>query len=311
VGTGQVALVRAFPEYARITGRGESDICFDGGHFVLVGDDHDVFVYDLASGVKGAVLDVRGHPFDSVYITADDEVTVTWLSAGRGRYQGIELFDREMRFQRQVARAGGHMDVSRDVDGEAVLVWANGGDPEPICDNGIVKIRLRDGQQTCLLTLDVSLAAHVSASDEGWAIVSTFAPQDPRPEGGWPPYTNEIVRVKLDGSVVSRLAHHRSRPSNDYNWQPKATISRDGTRIVYASNFGLPETAGYPAQYSDAYLIRLDEDLGASGCHPRPEATARAASPELAFQLMLAGAPVGAIVVVGRRFARRGRRPAK
>jgi hypothetical protein len=306
--TGQVAVVHTFSEYARVTGRGESDICFDGDHFVLVGDDHEIFVYEISSDGKGPVLETHGRGFDSVYISADDEVTVTWLAAGRGRLEGIELFDRNMGFLRQVARAGGHMDMSRDVNGDAVLVWANGGDPEPVCGNGIVKIRLRDAHQTCLLTLDESLAAHVSAGDRGWAVVSTYAPADPRPDGPWPPYANEIVRLALDGSRVERLAHHRSRPSNDYNWQPKATLNRDGTRIVYGSNFGLSLTDGYPAQYSDAYLIELDAPDPGSGCRAQPQAAARLQGGALAAQLALALAPVGAVVVVGRGLARRSRR---
>jgi hypothetical protein len=306
VTTGQIVVVHTFAEYARVTGRGESDICFDGDHFVLVGDDREIFVYEISTDRKGPVFSTDGHDFDSVYISADDDVTITWLQAGTGRFQGIELFDRSMNFLRQVARAGGHMDMTRDANGDAVLVWANGGDPDPICDNGIVKIRLSDAQQTCLLTLDESLAAHVSGSDQDWVVVSTYAPSDPSPGGAWPVYTNEILRLNLAGGPVERLAHHRSRPSNDYNWEPKATINRDGTRIVYGSNFGLTMTEGYPKQYSDAYLIQFEPPAGGGGgCHSSPAAAARLEGGALVAQLALALAPVGAIVVVGRGLARR------
>ena len=40
-----VSVVRAFGEYGSISGHGESDICFDGNHLVLVGDGRDVFVW--------------------------------------------------------------------------------------------------------------------------------------------------------------------------------------------------------------------------------------------------------------------------
>jgi hypothetical protein len=307
VSTGQVAIVHTFAEYGRVTGRGESDISFDGDHFVLVGDDHHIFVYEISTDSKGPVLETDGHDFDSVYMSADDDVTVTWLEAGTGRFEGIELFDRNMGFLRQVARAGGHMHMTRDANGDAVLVWINAGDPQPICDNGIVKIRLSDAHQTCLLTLDASLAAHVSASDQGWVVVSTYAPSDPSPAGAWPPYTNEILRLNLAGGQIERLAHHRSRPSNDYNWEPKATVNRDGTRIVYASNFGLSLTEGYPKQYTDAYLIQFEPAPSGGGCHTQPKAAARLEGGALAAQLALVFAPVGAVVVVGRRLARRGR----
>jgi hypothetical protein len=53
------------------------------------------------------------------------------------------------------------------------------------------------------------------------------------------------------------LAHHRSRPfqTNTYNWQPKMSTSRDGSRVVYGSDYDLQAFAGYAAEYSDVYLI--------------------------------------------------------
>jgi hypothetical protein len=97
--------------------------------------------------------------------------------------------------------------------------------------------------------------------DSGWAFVESYAPADPVPPNAWNRYTNEIVQVKLDGSEVRRLAHHRSRPFNSYTWTPRVSASRDGSKIVYASNYGLQAILGYPSEYSDAYMI----DLGSSG----------------------------------------------
>jgi hypothetical protein len=266
--TGAVSVVRTFSEYGAIGGRGESDICWDGDHLVLVGDNRWVFVYTLSTGQKGPAFDASAG-FDSVYISADDKVTISWLQNGTGRYRGIELFDKNMSFLRQITQGGGHMDMGRDVNGEPVLIWTNANDPAPICNNGIVKVRLSDGHHTCIagLQLDWSLAVHISASDLGWAVVSTYAPSDPDPASFWPAYTNEVFRVRLDGSVVERLAHHRSRPYNDYNWSSKASINRDGTRIVFGSNFSLQGNLGYPTEYSDAYLITLG---GSSPLPPTP-----------------------------------------
>jgi hypothetical protein len=256
VATGTASVARTFPEYGSVRGHGESDICFDGDHLVLAGDGRYIFVYELSTGRKGPVFDTGGRGFDSLYITPDDNVTVTWLERGASRYQGIELFDRDMNFRRQVTRAGGHMDVTRDVDGQDVLVWANAADSRPVCKNGVVKVRLSDGQQTCLLSLDWSLAFHVSAPDGGgWAFVETYAIGDPQPENGWKEYTNEILAITLDGSRIRRFAHHRSRPFNNYWWQPRASVSHDGSKLLYTSDYGLQAILGYPAEYTDAYLI--------------------------------------------------------
>ncbi|PYV01227.1 MAG: hypothetical protein DMG10_18300, partial [Acidobacteria bacterium] len=249
VGTGATSIVHTFPEYSSISGKGESDICFDGNHFVFAGDNRYVFVYEISTDRKGPVFDTGGRGFDSLYITPNDNVSITWLGAG------VDLFDRNMNFLRPLTRAGGHMDYTRDTNGDEVLIWTNSNDLSPICNNGIVKVRLSDGSQTCLLSLDWSLAVHISGTDNsGWVFVETYAPGDPSPgSSGWKPYTNEILKVKLDGSQVERLAHHRSRPLDSYNYEPRVSASRDGSKIIYASNFGI----GSPTYYADTYLISL------------------------------------------------------
>lgn len=255
--TGARTGIRTFAEYSTLGGEGESDLCFDGDHLVLVGDRHDIFVYELSTDRKGPVLDATGHGFDNVSITPGDRVIVTWHQAGGGLRAGIELYDRDMNRLRQLASVGGHMDVGRDTDGQGILLWANAADPQAPADclNGVVKIRLADGERTCVLSLDWSLGFHVSAPDSGDSFfVSTYAPGG-TPPAGWRRYTDELLRVRLDGSDVGRLAHHRSRPFNSYYYMPRATVSRDGSRLVYSSNYALPAVLGYPPYYSDVYLV--------------------------------------------------------
>jgi hypothetical protein len=261
VASGMISPVHTFSEYATISGRGESDISRDGDHFVFAGDDRYIFVYEIGTDTKGPALDAAGHAFDSLYIAGDNSVAIGWIQPGTARYTGVELFGRDMRFERQLTHAGGHMHLTRDSGGDDVLVWTNSNDPLPIpdCQNGIVKVRLADAQQTCLLSLDWSLAVHITAPDgNGWAFVETYAPSDPFPaSSAWAPYTNEILQLKLDGSEVRRLLHHRSRPVNSYGYQPRATVSRDGGKLVFSSNFNLQALLGYPSEYSDAYLVTL------------------------------------------------------
>ena len=254
--TDAVSVVHSFNEYSTISGKGESDISLDGDHFVFAGDKRFVFLFQVSTKTKGSVMDTAGRGFDSIYVTPNNNVTVTWFQAGTSRYTGIELFDGNMNFQRQVSRAGGHMDFARDVNGDEVLLLINAADPTPIADNAIVKIRLSDGKQTALLSLDWNLAVHVSAPDNnGWVFIETYAPGDPMPTAGWPVYTNELLQIKLDGSEVRRLAHHRSRPFNSYNYGPRASASRDGSKLIYSSNYGLQSILGYTSEYSDVYMI--------------------------------------------------------
>src|SRR5262245_41926834 len=274
VGSDTSSVVHTFSQYSSISGMGESDISLDGDHFVLAGDRRYIFVYEISTDSTGGVLDANGHGFDSLYITPRNNVTVTWFTNGNGtRFTGIEFFDRNMNFQRQLAHAGGHMDVTTDLNGDEVLVWVASGDPQPQtnCNAGVVKIRLADARQTCIWRADWSMALHVTAPDNsGWFFAETYVPSDPIPPNGWLTYTDELVQVKLDGSEVRRLAHHRSRPLNSYTYQPKTSSSRDGTKIAFGSNFGLQKILGYPTEYGDAYMI----DVGSSGTgSPAPPPT--------------------------------------
>lgn len=257
-------VVHTFSEYGSIYGNGEMDISLDGDHLTFTGDGRYVFLYTISTDTKSAAFDTNGHAFDSTYVTPDNHVTITWNQGGiNARNTGIEMFDSNMNFIRQLAHAGGHMHMSRDVTtdggpGDEVLIWTNSNDPQPACgQNAIVKIRLADATQTCLLSLDWSLAVHISAADSTWAFVETYNPTDVIPPTGWFPYTDELLQIKLDGTEVRRLAQHRSRPLNSYNYMPKLSVSRDGTRLVYASNFGLQLTAGAPQQYGDEYMMTI------------------------------------------------------
>jgi len=267
VASGSTAVVRTFSEYGVISGSGESDISLDGDHFVLAGDRRYVFVYTISTDTKSGVLDTAGHPFNSLQITSNNSVVIGWLPTGTGRFTGVELFEvadggtGDLIFRRQLTHALGHMDLTRDTNGLEVLIWSNSNDPAPLdgCPNGIVKVRLANAQQTCLRTLDWNLAVHISAPDgSGWVFVETYAPGNPAPGSpAWTPYTNEVLQVKLDGAETRRLFHHRSRPVNSYGYQPRVTVSRDGTRLAFTSNYNLAAILGYSNDYTDAFFVEV------------------------------------------------------
>jgi hypothetical protein len=277
--TGVTSVIHTFSQYSSISGNGESDISLDGDHFVFAGDNAFIFVYQISTDKVYTALNAGSNGFDSMYITPSNNVIVSWLTNGTTRFTGQELFDINMNFQRQVGHADGHKDVTSDTNGNEVLIWTNSADPQPIanCNNGIVKIQLSNGAQTCLLQLDWSLAVHISAPDgNGTVFVDTEAPANPESgSSGWVAYTDEILQVKLDGSGTTRWAQHRSRPLNSYNWEPKISTSRDGTRLLYASDYNLQTIDGYTSNYGDTYLIATN--LPAS--QPSPGAPKSPSSP--------------------------------
>ncbi len=257
VSTMTTSVVHTFGEYAAISGKGQMDISLDGDHLVFLGDSRYLFTYQISTDTKNPVFDTGGVNYGVLYIGANNAVTISWAQSGTTRFTGVELFDVNMNFLRQLTHAAGHMHMGVDLNGEPVLIWNNSADPLPACgQNAVVKVRLEDGLQTCLLSLDFSMAMHISAADNTWAFVETYDPADVDPASpGWKPYTNEILQIKLDGSEVRRLAHHRSRPFDAYVYEPKVSASRDGSRIVYASNFYLQLIQGNPTEYADTYMV--------------------------------------------------------
>jgi len=256
IATGTTSVVHTFGEYHSITvGNGEGDISFDGDHFAFVGDNRYVFVYTISSDTKGPAFDTSGGSMDAVYISPNNNVLIAWGQRGTGRFQGEELFDSNMSFLRQVADNDEHKHMTRDVDGSEVLIQSDGSPtPMPGCPGGIVKINLANAAKTCIFNLTAndnwSDAVHISAPDSGgWAFIETYnssASQSP-----WYPYTNEILQIKLDGSEVRRLAHHRSNTSA-YDGQPRVSVSRDGSRLLFNSNMMNPAGSNV-----DAYLMMI------------------------------------------------------
>jgi hypothetical protein len=96
-------------------------------------------------------------------------------------------------------------------------------------------VRLKDGRVASLTDPDNEAASfHVSARNvdrPGWVYV-TFRP------GSGKRFGDEIVAVKLDGGrSVERLAHTHSDADQLYRAEPHAVPSRDGKRVVFASNW--------------------------------------------------------------------------
>lgn len=83
----------------------------------------------------------------------------------------------------------------------------------------------------------------------GWCLVS--AAGNPV-NGGWDPLEEELFLLKLDGSGVVRLGHHRSDPflqptDDDFYWaQPRASFSSDGRYVIFDTNWGVaPATSAF------------------------------------------------------------------
>lgn len=230
-----IDLVQVFKNYKRISGHGESDTSPDGNHLVLSGDHKEVFIFNASTKEILTSIETDGR-FDGLYLTDSLSIVITWnQETGRG----ITLTPLAGP-ARQIAPVLSHQDVTVGLDGNPYLVWANAPDPS-VNNNGIEKINLNTGERTLLLAQDWDYAMHISApANKGWIIVETYDPKGSD--------RGNILKVGLDGGTEI-LCHHGSNAST-YDGQPKASVSRDGSKLVYGSNMG--------HQFTDTYLVDLN-----------------------------------------------------
>jgi len=167
-------------------------------------------------------------------------------------------------------------------------VLSGDSNPCPSGSNGYgldVQLTSNPQSETCLLDNEPSY--HVSyrgSSSQPWAALSFFdqsTPPQPSPEyfnnpyapincngpcfvppsQQWALYKDEIMAIKIDGSSFYRLARAYSRSVEDYNANPKASISRDGKYIAFDSNMayvnGCPANFQNSTDCSDVYIVKV------------------------------------------------------
>ncbi len=98
----------------------------------------------------------------------------------------------------------------------------------------VVMVRLKDNKVTTLTTVSNEASAHHVSTRcydrPGWAYVGYYETSGTR-------FSQEVIAVKLDGSgAVERYAHHHSGEGN-YRDEVHAVPSRDGRRILFASDW--------------------------------------------------------------------------
>lgn len=273
------------PSYRFIVGNQSFDEISGDGRWLAgfaTRDDGErvIFALDMENRSLGALL-----PMTSLYTTggcaADPvwgQVEPDWIAAsplgkhlvvgwprdGTARCSGLETFDiRTGVFSGRVYDGHQHGDLGVAPDGvsEFFMTFELAA-PAPNNDRPAIGMRLLPGTATVspptfLQVLDWGNAEHISArGPHGLGLVTAGTLAD----NGWNPFEGEVFVQYTNGSVL-RLAHHRSS-SSEYWVQPRASISRDGRYVVFASDWGRP-TDGR----GDPYII----DLQPSSSVPVPE----------------------------------------
>jgi hypothetical protein len=157
---------------------------------------------------------------------------VQWARDGTTLCSGMELYDIETGlFVRRIHTHHSHSDLGLAEDGREVLVSFELAHPDNNNYPAIVLYWLDGSPKKYLRMVPWFRLDHVSCQGPKgvWLVTAGRGTGNPLLQG-------ELYVVYQDGSL-RRIVHHRS-DSCDYWAQPKATISLDGTRVAFSSNWG-------------------------------------------------------------------------
>jgi hypothetical protein len=197
---------------------------------------------------------------------------VQWAASGTNRCQGLESFDINTgAFVGRVTADHPHADLQVLADGKTEVFvsaefsgppagtnYVNGTPSDGNWDSNYPAMSYRvlpgpaNGEaQSQYLYLTDWVFEHISCrGPAGYCLVT--AHNNPA-NGTNDPLENELFLLKLDGSGIVRLAHHRSSGSS-YWQQPRASFSGDGRFVVFDSDWA-----------SDTAVYLIDLSVGASG----------------------------------------------
>ncbi len=187
-------------------------------------------------------------------------LVVQWARDGITRCSGLETFDLQTGdFVGRVYDGHQHGDLGVDSDGVTELFMTF--EMYHPSGNEALGVRQLPGASTVsaptyVQTLDW-IGDHISCrGPHGVCLVTTYDNET----GGWSALEGELFLQYTDGSVL-RLVHHRSSGCG-YWVQPRASMSRDGRYVVFASDWG-QETgtdscgSGNSLGGGDPYIIDL------------------------------------------------------
>ena len=131
----------------------------------------------------------------------------------------------------------GHGDMTIDADGSDVYVGISKAVPDKY---HVIKRRLEDGAVTDLAPYGEATHASLRNIDRpGWVFLSyTGTYEELARHPHWAPFYQEVVALRIDGSGDVRRIVQTRNPKADYWSETHATPSRDGSQVIWSSNWG-------------------------------------------------------------------------
>jgi hypothetical protein len=255
-------IIKKEPDLYRITMRDEGESSTDKRFWALglqgSKDDYRlryIFTWDRQKDEILGLYDIpkKESEIDWVGMSPKGNWVLIGADAGNGEnLDGLTMADPQLTEFHKLANATAHADVGLDSDGNEVVVMQNSQtdyidlipidlDTTPVPEDGnsykntnrIKLIRLFYGSDS---SIGLNSGVHISCNYPGYCVVSTHI-EPGAPERNWLDRT--IVLVKLDRKHprVFYLAKVHNT-TKEYWEETHATITNDGSKIIWASNWG-------------------------------------------------------------------------
>ncbi|MGE0487553.1 MAG: hypothetical protein AB7Q81_25655 [Gammaproteobacteria bacterium] len=215
---------------------------------------HGIFTYDRVQDKILGTLDASqfGGAFpDHISISASGKYAIP--SWAYNKTLGTRAYTMDFSSYKQLHTMSEHSDLALGPNGEDYYVVTD-------YDSGYIRaIDVATGSSFNLMPMypavGSSYAAHISGKAfgrPGWALISTYADSSnygaSYPDTTLRPMNRKIMLVELKpGGRQYSVAHTRAASNyGGYYGEHQATISRDGTRVMFATNFN---DGGNPSSY--------------------------------------------------------------
>ncbi len=256
-----------WPQATAFWTKGEGTLSADGKILGLMATSYDagaqrntchgLITLDLESKAIIGTLEATGFPVPGAFpdhistAPSGNYVVSSWL-AGEG---GTVAYGPDLKQPRQLIDASEHSDLAFGPDGKDLLVVAD------YAKGQIAAIDIATGERNDLHTLypadGEAYATHISGQAfdvPGWAVISTYG--DTASHGSQSPaqtlrpeYRKVWLLELVPGGRALNVAHIRANgeqvEGDTYFLEPQASVSRDLSRIIVATNFGGGEINSY------------------------------------------------------------------
>lgn len=170
---------------------------------------------------------------------------------GSGRTAGLTIANRELTAFHKLASATAHADVGLDNQGKEVVVMQNTAtdyiDLIPLAQDTLPVTSFEGYAASTIVPLlrlyyagdgnGFQGGVHISCNCDGWCVVSTYT-EPALPEQNWLDRTIVLARLDRNNPAAWYLAKVYNT-TGSYWEETHATMSSDGSKVVWASNWGL------------------------------------------------------------------------